>query len=86
MCVCVCVISHQDCFVVSQHFNVAKLTRCFKLKLKLGWLYANRVSYRRDATILNVTERIYIYVCVCVCVCPGYVLGMTLNNSMVNLQ
>ena len=37
-----------DCFIVSQLFIVARHIRCFKVRLKPGWLCINRISYRKE--------------------------------------
>ena len=47
-----------DCFLVSQLFSMARSTRCFKLGLKTGYLYASLISYAR-AIILSVTGGIF---------------------------
>ena len=40
------------CFVLSQYFSVAKLTRYFKLGSKPGRLYDSQISYPKDSVSL----------------------------------
>ena len=49
-------VIHRQTFVESQFFSVAKHARCFKLRLKPGWLYVSRIFYPRAI------EYIYIYI------------------------
>ena len=56
------IVIHRHCFVVSQLFSVARLTRCFKPKSKSGWLYVSQISYPRIIIIiLSIHEGIFMY-------------------------
>ena len=49
-----------ECFVVSQHFSVARYVRCHRLGSKPGWLYACRISYRRAIAMITVCKGIFL--------------------------
>ena len=48
-----------DCFVVPQLFRVVQPARCFKLRLKPGWLWVSQISSLKAIIILSISERIF---------------------------
>ena len=48
-----------DCFVVSQLFRVATLTRCFELGSKRSWFDVRRISDPWSISIIRVSEGIF---------------------------
>ena len=49
----------KDCFVVSQHFMVARYAWVFKLGSKLGWIFMSQISYPRAILIPFFCEGIF---------------------------